>query len=63
MAFWMIAVGVAVAAQVGTTVASGVIGEKNAKEGAEHQKNITYLNAVSEIISSQGNAPKAIPQL
>jgi hypothetical protein len=62
MAFWLIAVGVAAAAQVGTTIASGVVADNNAKKGIEHQKDITYLNAVSEIISSQSNAPKAIPQ-
>jgi hypothetical protein len=61
MAFWMIAVGVAAAAQVGTTIAGGVMQEKYAKEGIEHQKKITLLNATGDVITATAQAPQAIP--
>ena len=62
MAFWLIAVGVAAAASVGMSVAGGIKQEQYAKEGMEHSKKITLLNAVGDVISSIAESPKSIPQ-
>lgn len=62
MAFWMAFVGLAAAGSVGTSIAGGIKKEEYAKEGIEHSKKITYLNAVGDVISSKAEAPRAIPQ-